>query len=246
MCVCGIPRRNATHFPHRESNNTKEKPLSMERYYSFKGVTYLSEETLREKLRHKDIKQWAYIEHDKDKNEDGTQKEPHKHLLVITKANKSIDAMRRIFESEEGNTLFKPIDEIQHDYRYLTHKDDETKYQYESENIKTSSLEYWAKVSKDEDTESRTNEDFINDLEDPTKTRRDLAIKWGRDYMKNFRSYELFVHTMQREEWLKNEIAIEQMQRVDRLNSEWERYRYEQEEYIYDWNEELKYIKDHL
>lgn len=215
----------------------------MERYYSFKGVTYLSEETLRAKLQHKDVKQWAYILHDKDKNEDGADKEPHRHVLVIVKANKSIDAMRRMFESEEGNTLFKPIDEIQHDYRYLTHKDDESKYKYNSEDIKCSSTEYWAKVSRDEETESKTNEDFINDLEDPKMTRRNLAIKWGRDYMKNYRAYEAFIRNMQREEYLRNEIALEKMQEVERLESEWERYRYQQEEYTHEWKEELERIK---
>lgn len=209
----------------------------MDRFYSFKGITYISEETLRKKLSHKDVKHWAYILHDKDKNEDGTEKEPHRHILVTVKANKSIEAMRRIFESEEGNTLFKPIEDIQHDYRYLTHKDDPEKYQYNVDEVRHSTLDYWEKVSKDEETESRSNEDFINDLENPKMTRRMLAIKWGRDYMKNYRAYEAFIRAMERDEWLHNEIALEKMQKIDKLNK-WERYRYEREDYVFD---EMRY-----
>lgn len=214
MYVCGA-HYYAEHAPHTASLLINEergrKRGSMERYYSFKLISYLSEESIKECLRHKDISHYCYILHDKDVNDDGTPKETHYHILVTVKQQKSLESIRRMFDNGSGiNTLAKVIEDIVHDVRYLTHMDDPQKYQYEKSSIVTDGTDYWSKVAKDQ-TIDNGNEAFINDLCNPSISYKEMALRYGRDYMKNYRAYHQFAEAMLKDEWMRGNMSLEYM-----------------------------------
>lgn len=163
------------------------------RFYSFRIVTYAKEEEFQELLKYGT--KWEYILHDKDKKEDGTTKEPHWHINITLKQWKSIKGVCKLVKSEQ-NTLAIPLIDREKAHRYLTHKDDKEKYQYNEEEIKTSEKKFW------EETESKEgeNEEFIRIIESVRLTIREKAIKLGKDYIKNYKKYEEFKEAMQQEE----------------------------------------------
>lgn len=212
----------------QERKKEGQKGVYMEqRFYSFKCVTYVEEGKLKEFLKHKDISHWCYILHDKDVKEGGELKEAHRHLLVTVKQQKSFNAFRKLF-ADEQNTLVKPIEDFQHDFRYLTHKDDPDKYQYSEKDIVTDGTDYWSKISKSEDVDNG-NEAFLNDLCNPSLSMREMALRYGRDYMKNFKAYHYFAEMMLKDEATRGNMNVEDMQEVNMLDL---KMRYTNPEYI--------------
>lgn len=167
-----------------------EGSKNMSRYYSFRLISYLNKESI-EKICKEKCNHYAYIYHDKDTTEEGNPKEPHFHIVCTTKQPKSINSIRREFDDTSGqNTLAKVADDMQLAYNYLTHKDNPEKYQYKTEEITHDDIKYWIKVSKDENTERPSNEEFIKDLFKFNPLQ--MSKKYGRDYIKNFERYDYF------------------------------------------------------
>lgn len=160
------------------------------RFYRFKLISYLSEDEIVKCLGNENINHYAYILHDKDTKEDGELKEKHYHILVTLRNQRSIEGIRNDFKGEsEQNTLAKPIEDITHDYRYLTHEDDEDKVKYDKDDIKTDDKTYWGRVAKDEIVTTDANEEFIRDLTADNISYKNMALKYGRDFIKNRRQY---------------------------------------------------------
>lgn len=98
------------------------------RYRKFSCITYLTELQLQVRLLMHDnqIRAYAYAYHDKDVKEDGTPKEPHIHLLIVTHCTCTLSAIRRWFDGFVQNgkdvttTAQKMTDEYEM-YDYLTH-----------------------------------------------------------------------------------------------------------------------------
>lgn len=84
----------------------------------------------------KSYKKWAYIKHDKDLNSDDVSKKLHIHFLLHLENAMTIKAL--------SNKIGVPINYIQNVrnerscVRYLIHKDDEDKFQYNLSEIKCS------------------------------------------------------------------------------------------------------------
>lgn len=190
--------------------------MSSDRFYSFKCITYLPNEILKERLKHKDISHYCYILHDKDTVEGGELKEGHIHLLITFKQPKSINSVRKIFEHKQ-NTLAKPMEDVVHDIQYLTHKNDPDKFQYDEKDIVTDGSTYWSRLAKSEDIDNG-NEAFINDLCDPNISLREMAIRYGRDYMKNYRAYHHFAQEMVKDEFRRSNYEMAAMQEVSNLD----------------------------
>lgn len=175
----------------------------MERYYSFKVVTYHTDIKIIKSFC-KNCFKHAYILHDKDDTD------PHYHILCTFKQNKSFESVRALMHDSfdsvralmpdgqslvEQNTLVQPMKDKRGDYDYLTHLNCPEKYQYDSSLIVCNDISYFVgKVSQ-----SLDNEEFYNDLTDPTKSLKMLAIRYGRDFMRNFTRYKEFVELSERE-----------------------------------------------
>ena len=178
----------------------------MERFYSFKCISYANEEHIRNVLSRGDISHWARILHDKDIKDNGEWKEKHNHIIVVFKANKSIQRVRDIFQDgTDQNTLVKVVEDIKHDFDYLTHKNDQDKYQYSIEDVKTDNGDYWKKVTNEEQIQRTSNEEFIEDLMSDEMSYKGMAIKYGRDFIKNrkaYMQYRVLLRAEERKEFL--------------------------------------------
>lgn len=158
------------------------------RFYSVFIRTFSPREEVEAFLRSVDFDEHAYIFHDSDVKEDGSPKEPHFHILVYRKSGFRLTPAVRAFSQ---NTLIQPCRSRKLSYEYLTHKNDPDKHSYPS-----SSVHEFHRDGKD--TFSQTTAEvqhnvFAQMLDDITQlSRRELAVKYGRDYMLNYRRYEQF------------------------------------------------------
>lgn len=163
------------------------------RYYSFRIITYNSEEEFQNLLKYGT--KWEYIYHDKDIKEDGTPKEPHWHINIILKEWQTIKGVCKLIEGNQ-NSLAIPMNDKREAHEYLTHKNNPDKYQYDEKLIKSSAKKLW----KETESKIDENENFIRIIEDKTLTLREKAIKLGKDYMKNYWKYESYIREMEEEE----------------------------------------------
>lgn len=162
---------------------------SKKRFYSFKCVSYASFEELSVLLN--EAFHYALIFHDRD-----TDVDPHFHILVTFKQNKSFDSVRKLVNSTQ-NTLVQELDDWVGDFQYLTHKNAPEKWQYLDEEVISDDIDFWLRKAKEY---SKGEDDFIYDLLDSNMTYREMAIKYGRDYMRNFRYYREFKEAVLQQE----------------------------------------------
>lgn len=141
-------------------------------------------------------KHWCYILHNKD------DKEPHYHILARFPTEMSLSACRKL-QNGTQNLLGKMLKSIIVQMKmtaYLTHDTEKArkagKFIYAiDEVVYKPNDNYWEnqfdKEAQKEDNEA-TNESFVNDLLAPDLSVKEMAIKYGRDFIKNFNSYMAF------------------------------------------------------
>lgn len=74
--------------------------------------------------------------HDKDNNPDGTPKKPHYHIILCFDGPTTDKTVNDIM-SELNAPIAISLESVRGYYRYLTHKDNPEKYQYNQEEIET-------------------------------------------------------------------------------------------------------------
>ena len=74
--------------------------------------------------------------HDKDLNADNTIKKPHYHIILIYDGPTTYNNVRSLTESL-NQPIPQPLEQVRGYYRYLTHKDNPEKYQYDEKDIIT-------------------------------------------------------------------------------------------------------------
>lgn len=156
------------------------------RFYSFKIVTYNTLEVVEAFCS--SCKHYAYALHDKEDTD------PHFHVLATFSSNKSFEAVKKLMGGNQ-NTFVQPMTDKFNDFLYLTHENAPEKYQYSKDIVITNSREFFiASESK-----TITNEEFVFDICFSTKSLIELAVKYGRDYIKNFRKYSDFAKSTQKQ-----------------------------------------------
>lgn len=152
-------------------------------FYSASLVVYDSLELVRS-FCFKYCKKYAFILHDKD------ECTPHIHLICTFSQRKSISTIRRYFRElgSTQNVLFEPVRDFSAVFRYLTHKDDATKYQYSDTDVTCNDYAFFDKSKQ----VSSDIYEFVNDLVDGFLTYREMAYKYGRDYIRNYQRYNDF------------------------------------------------------
>lgn len=178
----------------KQLSNTEWKS---QRAYSWNIITYMQEADLLRCLR-ETAKNFAYILHDEDAREDGTKKEPHYHVVVTYSQQKSGAVVASIFDQYANgqNSRYQVAFDLQGCLLYLTHETEEAKtagkYQYERKKIVLSSQSFYNRYVKDEEQAAREqadNDTFVNDLLSAEFCPIKMGRKYGRDFIKNFRSY---------------------------------------------------------
>lgn len=74
--------------------------------------------------------------HDKDINPDGEPKKAHYHIIITYDGPTSYNVVKNLTDSL-NSPIPQPLEQVRGYYRYLTHKDNPEKYQYDEKDITT-------------------------------------------------------------------------------------------------------------
>ena len=74
--------------------------------------------------------------HDKDINATGEPKKAHYHIILCYDGPTTFNAVKRLTDAL-NSPIPQPLEQIKGYYRYLTHKDNPEKYQYDEKDIST-------------------------------------------------------------------------------------------------------------
>lgn len=193
----------------------REKLKKNTRFVSL--MTYATEACLLEVLeqRREFLSGCRYILHDKDvwdedgeKHKKGDPKEAHFHVcLVLERARRLSDVIGWFKEckdskGEKANTMAEAVTSLESLEDYFTHSDEASqekgKHQYAEEDLKVladvpSAFDFkttWDKtggMNRDEKAEEE-NAQLIDDILGKVSFR-EMARRYGRDYMKNYKVY---------------------------------------------------------
>lgn len=72
--------------------------------------------------------------HDKDTNADGTPKKPHYHCIAVYGSPTTFNNVKTLTDKLNAPIPI-PLDQVRGMYRYLTHKDNPEKFQYDEKDI---------------------------------------------------------------------------------------------------------------
>lgn len=188
-------------------------------------MSYATEEELQKVILSKReyILGCAYIFHDKDDNEN------HYHIQLTLKRSRRLSDIIGWFKNcsdskgEKANTFGEITLSCRAQEEYFTHSDDESrnagKHQYLPENIKvlddigdpwdfvTAHDKQVGVIQKRRESEDE-NEQLLQDIIDGV-SQREMARKYGRDYMKNFKVYRAFASNVVLEETCDIALALE-------------------------------------
>ena len=187
-------------------NSTTNIPRS-KRDRAFCLTSYLNKSQVAEcLLRHdRQIRAYAYIEHNRDKNEDGTPKENHIHILIKTVNGCTVDSVRKWFKGYTDsnelpiNTLGQVMHDIDSSYDYLTHDTEQAKAdgktQYKKEEIISNDLQYFENHSlHDEDNISLALVEMCEGI-----PLQEIARKYGRDFIIHYQSIKMLFNDIQKQ-----------------------------------------------
>lgn len=183
-------------------NSSINFPPSKRRCRSFSLVTYLDIFQVHDViLKHdKQIKAYAFIEHDRDCDDNGEIKPRHIHILLRLIQARTVADICNWFSGyfdDKGigiNTLGQEMHDISSSYLYLTHSTpqslEEGKYQYSTNDIFTNDREYFEKASyNDEDNITLAVSELLEG-----KPLKEVSLKYGRDFILHYHSIRLLVN----------------------------------------------------
>ena len=151
-----------------------------ERARDWSLITYLPEETFLPILEN-NIQKYAYILHDKD----GVK--PHWHIVTYTTNPRARNGIKELFPAEQTTLIERIKVSRKKVFEYLTHKNEKDKHQYTAEEVKTNDAEFWEK----DEAENKSTDSLIDDIIAGVPFR-ELARRYGRDYIKNYTTYNHF------------------------------------------------------
>lgn len=164
------------------------------RYYSFAIVTYHTDLDIISSFC-KNCTRYSFIFHDKD-----TDKAPHYHVLCTFRQNHSFKSVVELFpqyafDGTRRNTFAEQLYDKYSAFRYLTHKDNPEKFQYPDSSIVSNGIDYFIPNISTSD-----NEAFLEKLLSPYISYRQLAVEFGKDFIRNHKSYLEFAELVHKQE----------------------------------------------
>lgn len=155
--------------------------------YHYSLITYCPISEI-DALVFESCKFYAWILHDKDLTEDGEVKEPHYHLILEFNDCRPRNPIKLLqgFKPDVYTTMIENVKSTRACVRYLCHLDQPDKMSYEVGEVFSNDTERVEKLCSD--SKMRDNNDFYYDLLNLDICQ--MAIKYGRDYIKNLEKYE--------------------------------------------------------
>jgi hypothetical protein len=154
------------------------------RYYTHCIVSYASLEEVQPLLEQ--AKHYAYVLHDKvvEDSSNGV----HYHIIATFEREKSFAWVRKQVHSDQ-NTFTEPLKgDVEDMLEYFTHKNEPEKGQYH-DSIVYDDYEYWKRRARTGDKEENKNDTFVDDLISSDFSIERMSRKYGRDFIKNYKSY---------------------------------------------------------
>lgn len=152
----------------------------------------------------KEAYRYAYIYHDKDVNDDGTFKTPHYHIVVRFTSPRYRSAVEKMFDldglTEDTTVNFQKVNSLGSVFAYLTHRTASSvhKYQYDENAVVSNDISYFTTISERVSSEAdkgigdySLNTTFLEDLTADDFSLQKMCLRYGRDYMKNYRTYQM-------------------------------------------------------
>lgn len=179
----------------------------------FAMILYVDLPTLYRLLRiyNNRIVRYAFIVHDKchyledyinDNNElvhsAGEKERVHIHLLLSLYNPTTFSAVRKLFITENDKPMVEVVSDLCSMFRYLIHKDNPEKYQYDINEVESNDLDYYLSLETDgerKDTDQKSLE--ILDLLQRNVNPFLIAKKYGRDFIIHYRQYKDFVDAIE-------------------------------------------------
>lgn len=165
--------------------------------------SYLTEEQLKNIIEKNlsIIYRWAYAYHDKDKHDDGTNKEKHVHLFIEFTQPYAISKPRNLLKNlidekgKEMNHFIEPCKKTTaHCIQYLIHKGHDQKYQYNTDIIQSYNIDIDYMLSLDlSKTDGDNTFDIVSQLVEKGFTHTNLlnlASTYGKDFVYHYTAYE--------------------------------------------------------
>jgi len=115
---------------------TQKKKLSKKRNWAFVAYPESLPKNWQEILTQTGLPIAISPLHDKDENPDGTKKKPHYHIILIYSGPTSFSVVQTLTQKLNAPAPI-PLEAVRGYYRYLTHKDNPEKVQYDEKEIKT-------------------------------------------------------------------------------------------------------------
>lgn len=173
---------------------------------------------------------YAYIFHDKEDSE------PHYHIACVFKNARALSGLISLINSTQ-NTFGEVVKvSLTAVFDYLTHKNDENKFQYSEELIVFDDLSFWKNCTDDVNTTDSLIDDILSGL-----PLRSLAHRYGRDFMKNWRCYVDFARNVA---WQENGFKFKYECIVDDVEFENEYKKFKQGVYSVEQLEVINHISD--
>lgn len=159
----------------------------------FSCITYLNKSQLDLclLLHERQIRCYAYAYHDMDTKEDGSLKEPHFHIILITYNACTLSAIRRWFsgyvdKNGDITTTAQICSDVFEMYDYLTHSTKEAiasgKYQYDKSIVCCSDMDYFkAGLRSNYDTVTLATEMLLKGI-----SVREVGQIFGRDFILHY------------------------------------------------------------
>lgn len=196
-------------------NSDKTPVIKSDRY----GLVTYNEPSAFVPLLREHCKHWAYICHDKD------DCEKHWHIIALFDNERSPNAIVDLFKVLPQNTWINNIRYGVASYEYLTHNSEgakkDGKHLYDCCLIHQDSDEYWniqwrseTEIKQAEETKrnedfEQSNEAFLLNLLSPKLDPKKMAMKYGRDFIKNYQSYMNFRYEVLQQEAREQEELIQ-------------------------------------
>lgn len=169
----------------------KERKKPMKRACTHSVVSYATISEITPLLE--SATQWAYICHNKDPTD------IHYHILLYFEQWKSFKWVREKVVSTQNTFDQEVISSIADILHYFTHESETEKAQYAEEDIIYSDITYWKKRIGEKSNQDK-NEEFLNDILSEDFSLTTMAIKYGRDFIKNSSKYLDFRATIKAHE----------------------------------------------
>lgn len=175
------------------------------------------------------IRHYACIKHDKDRYESGENigelKQEHYHLLVVLENPRYYLAVRKMLAEASkqfslGTILVEAVIELHSMYEYILHLDplsanNEYKATYDVKDVMCDDAVFWDTVLNGKKAESNNKQFLIDLLTMPTFA---LAVKYGRDFIRNFSKYNDFIRQLKADFGGDVDAVLDNIQVVEAIN----------------------------